>query len=624
MKLLLRTAFHGFFLASFLRVAADVPAPGLLLPDDTLAVICLPDATIARTQFKASNIGRLWADPSMAGFRTNSANGFRVKLAEPLEKESGLSVTELAELTQGQVTLALLRDGWDPAVEDSAGPNWVLVADAKDRSPRLAETLAAARKRISGNTNTTAKPLRIGEVEFTSVTLDLRDRAESPTPKPKAKPASKEDDDEEDAEDVRVEFAFGQVGTSFVASTSPTALQRLIPRILGTNAAPGLGSRPHFETLSKEVFADAGAWVYLDTAAFYDRVSPGLGSVFGMLALLGADPAKVVPATGIASVKAVGAAVRTTPEGSVADLRIVAPAAERSGLTKVFETLPKEAGVPEGIPATAGSFLRWRIDGKAAWKALDDALRRISPQIASLAQLTVESAGQVFDGDFNLQRDLAGNLGDDFIVVSLPPTGTNLVQLGHATQVQMLGSPNPARLLSGWKAMEALFHMQAGALQFTERTAPTGQKVLVAQVTGRGGPHTAFHLTTLTNYVVVAETGEAMDLFLAAPTNGLASAPGLGDVAKQVGGTTQGVFGYTDHRANMRPTWEALRTAKGLDSLMPAGTTSLEAVQAVETWADFRLLPPFEQVERYWTVGGMGGGSDAAGFRFRWAVPGAK
>jgi hypothetical protein len=143
-------------------------------------------------------------------------------------------------------------------------------------------------------------------------------------------------------------------------------------------------------------------------------------------------------------------------------------------------------------------------------------------------------------------------------------------------------------------------------------------------VSGKGGPHTAFHLATTTNFVVVAETGEAMDQYLSSPTNGLAGAPGLAEAAALVGGGSQGMFGVFQQRANMRPTWEALRSAKGLDTLVPPGTTSLEAVQAVETWADFRLLPPFGQIERFWTVGAVAGGSDTNGFRFRWATLGAK
>lgn len=608
-----------------LVLRADLVPAENLLPEDTLAALSIPDATIARAQFNASNFGRLWADPAMGAFRTNFETGFRKKFADALEKESGLDVLTLANLAHGQATLALLRGGWVPgAAGEGGGPEWLLTFDSKDRSPKLTETLDAARKKLASNTNAAVKSFKVHDIEFTSVTVELRsEEAGAGSPR---KSAKKKDEDDEDLEeeDFRIEFAFGQAGTAFVAATSPGALSNVVSRILSTNTLPGLGAKSSFAKHQAAVFKPAAAWLYADIGAFYEQLSPGLGSVFGMLSMLGAEPSKVIPATGLGSLKTLAAGVRNTPEGLVSDLVIDAPAGERAGLVKVFETLPVESGVPEGIPASATSFQRWRIDGKAAWKALDDALKRISPQISGLAQLTLESAGQVFDSNFNLQRDLSGNLGDDFISYTTPSTGTNLAQLGSPAKVQLIGSPNPARLVAGWKALEALMHMQAGALSFSERTGPGGQKVLVSKVATKGGERPAFQLTTTSNYVVIASEETALDAFLQTATNGLAALPGLSDAATHAGGTTNGMFGFSNYSEDMRPTWEALRTARSLDTLVPSGATSLEAIQAVETWADFKLLPPFEQVARYWTVGALSGGSTPEGFRFRWFTVGGK
>lgn len=611
-------AILAAFVASLLR--ADLPPAESLLPDDTLAVLNIPDATIARAQFKASNFGRLWADPAMGAFRTNFETGFRKKFADAFEKESGLDVLALADLAHGQATLAMLRGGWTAASAEG-GPAWLLAFDAKDRSAKLAETLTAARQKLA--TNSAVKTFKVQGVEFTSVAVEMR-AEEKAKPAPR-KSAKKEDEDEDLAEeDVHVEFAFGQAGTAFVAATSPAALSNAVTRILSTNTVPGIGAKAAFTKHRTGIFKDAAAWLYGDINAFYEQLSPGLGSVFGMLAMLGAEPAKVVPATGLGSLKTLAAAIRSTPDGLVTDLFIDAPAAERAGLVKVFETLTVESGIPENIPASATSFQRWRIDGKAAWKALDNALKQISPQISGIAQLTLESAGQVFDGNFNLQRDLANNLGDDFISYATAPAGTNLAQLGDAAKVQLVSSPNPQRLIGGWKAMEALMHMQSGALNFTERTGSGGQKIVVSKLPTKGEERMMFQLTTTSNYLVIASTTEAMDAFLQGTTNGLASAPGLSTVAGQSGGTTNGMFGFSNYAEEMRPTWETLRTARSLDTLVPAGATSLEAIQAIETWADFKLLPPFEQIARYWTIGAVSGGSTPDGFRFRWFTLGGK
>ena len=149
-----------------------------------------------------------------------------------------------------------------------------------------------------------------------------------------------------------------------------------------------------------------------------------------------------------------------------------------------MEMLPLEAGLLEGVPEGVASFHRWRIDGPAGWKALEASLKRVSPQLADLARITVESAGQVFEPNFNLQRDLVGALGNDFVTMTLPPAGTNLVQLSQPGSIQMVGSPDPARLVAGWKALEALVHMKAGALEFSQRTGVGGRKIVVATVGG--------------------------------------------------------------------------------------------------------------------------------------------
>jgi hypothetical protein len=340
-----------------------------------------------------------------------------------------------------------------------------------------------------------------------------------------------------------------------------------------------------------------------------------------MLSLLGADPAKVVPATGLTSIKAVGGGVQFTTNGWTTELAIEVPAAERVGLTRLMEILPLEAGVLEGVPEGVASFQRWRIDGPGGWKALEGSLQRISPQLSDLVRITVESAGQVFNSNFNLQRDLVGALGNDFITFTLAPSGTNLVQLSSSGRIQMVGSPNPARLVSGWKALEALVHMQAGALEFSQRLGAGDRKVVVATVNAKSGIQNAFQLTTSSNHVVIASDAAAMDAYLAAAAQGVPVVPGLADAAVGAGGTQRGMFGYSQPQIELRATWETLRLSESLGAVMPPGTTSLEMVQTVESWANFKLLPPFETVAKYWTLQTISGGTDAGGFRFRWFSP---
>jgi hypothetical protein len=468
---------------------------------------------------------------------------------------------------------------------------------------------------VGTNTPATAKTREVGDLRFTTVTLDLQMVAAAGGKPPSAPGEALED------EDLRWELCYGQVGSAFVAGPSWAAISNALPRLTATNASPGLGSKASFGRLWNSTLKDRLAWSYVDVASLYERLSPRLEGVFGMLSLLGADPAKVVPATGLTSIKAVGGGVQFTTNGWTTELAIEVPAAERVGLTRLMEILPLEAGVLEGVPEGVASFQRWRIDGPGGWKALEASLQRISPNLSDLAGITVESAGQVFNSNFNLQRDLVGALGNDFITFTLAPSGTNLVQLSSSGRIQMVGSPNPARLVSGWKALEALVHMQAGALEFSQRLGAGDRKVVVATVNAKSGIQNAFQLTTSSNHVVIASDAAAMDAYLAAAARGVPVVPGLADAAVGAGGTQRGMFGYSQPQIELRATWETLRLSESLGAVMPPGTTSLEMVQTVESWANFKLLPPFETVAKYWTLQTISGGTDAGGFRFRWFSP---
>ena len=112
-----------------------------------------------------------------------------------------------------------------------------------------------------------------------------------------------------------------------------------------------------------------------------------------------------------------------------------------------------------------------------------------------------------------------------------------------------------------------------------------------------------------------------MDAYLAAAARGVPVVPGLADAAVGAGGTQRGMFGYSQPQIELRATWETLRLSESLAAVMPTGTTSLEMVQTVESWANFKLLPPFETVAKYWTLQTISGGTDAGGFRFRWFSP---
>ena len=238
MTLRLRLTILLFMLVGLCR--ADMAPSQDLLPTNTLAVLSIPEVSAAKLAWLASNPGRLWQDPAMAAFRNQFENSIRQKWLTVLERESGLELRELLDLTRGQATLAVFPPlPAEPGSEDS-GANWLLLLDTRTGSAALSKALDAARARVGTNTPLTAKTREVGDLRFTTVTLDLQMTAAAGGKPPSAPGEALED------EDFRWELCYGQVGSAFVAGPSWAAISNALPRLTSTNASPGLGSKASF------------------------------------------------------------------------------------------------------------------------------------------------------------------------------------------------------------------------------------------------------------------------------------------------------------------------------------------------------------------------------------------
>ena len=94
-------------LAFVQSVFAQMPNAEQLLPDDTIAVVTVPDWQKLQQQNEQSAWGKLWDDPAMKRFRDNFWTNFQEDFLQSLERETGVKLRENGDLLQGQVTLAL-------------------------------------------------------------------------------------------------------------------------------------------------------------------------------------------------------------------------------------------------------------------------------------------------------------------------------------------------------------------------------------------------------------------------------------------------------------------------------------------------------------------------------------
>ena len=92
---------------------AAIPSAEKLLPNDTLVVLTVPDFAKMKEVMKTSPELQLWNDPAMKPFRTKFESRVKEDLLQPLEQDLGIKFDDYASLPQGQLTVALVQDGWD-------------------------------------------------------------------------------------------------------------------------------------------------------------------------------------------------------------------------------------------------------------------------------------------------------------------------------------------------------------------------------------------------------------------------------------------------------------------------------------------------------------------------------
>ena len=106
----------------------------------------------------------------------------------------------------------------------------------------------------------------------------------------------------------------------------------------------------------------------------------------------------------------------------------------------------KDANPPAFVPADAVKFFRWRVDGQQSWATLQKMLGDISPMaLASLNSFIAiaNASAQQKDPNFDIRKNLIGNLGDDWISYQKKPTGTTLADLNQPPSIFIFASPHP-------------------------------------------------------------------------------------------------------------------------------------------------------------------------------------
>ncbi len=613
---------QSLFVAALFALAlvstAQVPSAEKLLPNDTLVLVSVPDVTKFCGVLKDSPQTQLWNDPSMKAFKDKFMTKFKADMVAPLEKELGIKFSDYKDLAQGQFTFAVTQNGWQGTTNPA--PGWILLMDTKDKSASLKTNLATVKKKwIDSGKQLKTEKLR--DIEFTTLitsTDDIAKLFEAVFPKKEGA--------EPKAPGRKLEILVGQSGSLLVVGNSANVIEKVLVHQTG-GLAPSLMEEAAYESHHNAMFRDAPFYVWLNVKPFVQVFTKMAGDKPSDNPLA-PQPDKIVSATGIGGLNTAAFSYRNAPEGSTMQLSLGIPEAQRSGIFKILVADNKEASPPVFIPADVTKFVRWRLNLPKAWNGLEAMLTDISPAVGGAFGLIFESAGKDKDPNYDLKKELLGNLGDDFINYQKKPATTSLEELNSPPSIFLLGSPAPEKLAGALKIGMSLL----SPTPFKEREF-LGRKIYTMPPSPllASNPKTAdrtLNFSASGGYVALSTSLPTLEEYLRSSdtkAKALSETVGFGEAAEKVGGMGSGLFGFNNNVEQMRASLSVLksedRTLSDLIKTPTASERTPEDEKKINDWADFSLLPPFDSISKYFHYSVYGGNFNASGFTMKFFHP---
>lgn len=600
-----------------ISASAAVPPPEQMLPNDTVAMIAVPDFAKYQEIFSASPWGQLWVDAEMKPFKDKFVAQFQEKVVAPLEKQLGIKLADYSGLVQGEVVVAATfkadEGGGMPAI------NWCLFFDSKDKSEQLQKSLEELKKKLV-DSGKQLKTEKVRDTDFTSIPVSGDDVSGMLK---KAFPGAEEEEDADGKSTNKVEILVGQAGSLLLMSDNAKLLEKVLVRQAGGQVAP-LADAPEFQS-SQAMFRDAAGYGWAN-------LKPVLAEVKKKIAQAAANqggnspvkPDKVFSALGFEGIRTVSYSVSANPEGSLGQFFLSIPEAERKGLFKVFSFESKPAAPPAFVPTEAVKFNRWRFDGQKGWASLKAMITEVSPEMSGILQMTLAAAGKDKDPNFDVEKSLIGNLGDDIIAFQKNPKDFKLEALNSPPSLVLIGSPNADALA---QAMYAGSSLVVPPTQVKQREF-VGHKVtsfpLPAMPNDGAEKDKSLSFAAANGYVAISTDEAMIEQFLRGADSGakpLADFPGLKEASQKVGGMESGVWGFENQAETVRVALETLKKDGGslekLFNLTPLGKDAEGDKEGLKAWLDFSLLPPYEKISKYFSFVVYGGAMQTDGISFK-------
>lgn len=596
------------------RGSAVVPPAEKLLPPETLFMLSAPDWAKLREYYQKSPQSQFWDDPAMKPFRDKFIAKWNDEIVKPLERDLGVKFDDYAALFQGQLTFAVLQEGWQGKGKGDGVPGVVFVLDAKDKSELLKKNLAALRQKWA-SAGKVVKTEKIRDVDFYIVPLttnDIPKTLQNLLPQPKEITEIGDEDKPGQKKADSLDLVMGQYESALILGSSTKAVEKIVMRF-GAGGAPALGETGEFESCQRSLFRDAPFIGWINTKLVFDLAAKSISAAQNSDApspLPIPDFGKVMSALGLNGIKSIAFDFRDSGAGPTGEVFVSAPESGRAGLVKILAIEPKDATPPAFVPADVVKFSRVRLDGQKLIAGIEKMIGDIAPEGINTWNFLLNNANEaakVDDADFDIRKNIFANLGDDLVTYQKPPRGKTLVDFANAPQVMLVGSPNPEKLAASLKALFVLLPTQSAAPSTRELL---GRKIYSLKMPGAGAGETKSLQYVASGGYVAFSTDEAIiEEFLRSADSQakpLRAVTGLTEAAAKVGGMGTGWLNYENQSESMRFVMQML-TQTGGDANQPSLSDVLTQAfpfappeKKIKEWVDFSLLPSYDKIAKYY------------------------
>lgn len=629
-------------LALVFSARAATPPPEALLPADTLVLFTIPDLDKTRADIKANPASQLYQEPAMQPFVKKFLAKWNSEVVAPMEREMGVKFSDYLSLARGQLTFAVVRDGWEG--KKGTNPAMVLIIDSKDKEADLKKKITELRQRWT-DTGKQVKTEQILGKEFYTIVIPPGELEKTFTnafpssgnksgvvisPQGADKPDGKPEDKAE-----AIEVTIGQSGPLFLMGNSKRVLEKVVAK-QGGGILPVLGEVPSFESLNSSMFRGAMFYGWVNVATFYDLAMKEMAAQKPPVAPDAQpspipSPDKIMDALGLRGLKTFGIKGEFTSDGSTMQFHLGVPQDQRKGIFQILVPEAKDSSPPAFVPAEVTKFMRWRLDGQKLWATIESTVNSISPQMGGFLQMTLGAAGKDKDPNFDLKKQLIGNLGDDLVTYEKAPTGTSLEELSSPPSITLVGSPNADQLLAAIQTGTGFLSPAAAGDKPMEREF-LGKKIYTLPLPptvspdGKKPVERSLMYASSGGYVAFSTTPVMVEEFIRSAQGGgkpLSATPGLAEAAQKVGGMSSGLLIYENQTTTTRLIFEALRKDPTLfDTIFARGQQLTEDGRKKRAeWLDFSLLPEFSAIEKYFHFSVAGFVADEHGINYRFFAP---